>query len=463
MDSHIIYSKTEDFFCLIVDACPGAIGEFQWYLTDDPNESNRKMLKGQTYESITLISEQIQEGYEGKWLCCRCNVDGHTYDEGCLYLTSNFVDMIQENRFKSVGFFDENGQISGNKYVEKEEKELAKGCWNYSFGIDENAPSYEEELMGRRKSIYGGHMMIKGDTGTGKSYLIKKEMMQILENLDDSIYIFDQVGIDDYEKFSDKIHIIHYEQYEEERGYESTIDKIRIYDEILEKGKRSSTEGKHIWVYFDDCFRAFTLHDWRAFISFLAKAKNSNVILTVTLQTYLDVPHELFEIFISNFEFHKELSCCKENERERTRNPKYLYEGTFDFWWNGWNYNLEVQMPVKHGTIEAAKQDKSSCRFEKRDGHVVLVIYSGWEQGMKDGKWYEHVAGEELAVYRWEDWHLWKMTKAKEKELSGIIDAIQDYLPYAENWDVLFDVEQLPEGWGLTPESLAYSIISYVN
>ena len=117
MESHIIYSKTEDHFCLIIHACPGAIGEFRWYLADDPNESKRKMLKGQIYESIEFTSEQIQEGYEGKWLCCRCNVDGNTYDEGCLYLTSNFVDMIQENQFKSVGFFDKNGQISGSKYV----------------------------------------------------------------------------------------------------------------------------------------------------------------------------------------------------------------------------------------------------------------------------------------------------------------------------------------------------------
>lgn len=38
------------------------------------------------------------------------------------------------------------------------------------------------------------------------------------------------------------------------------------------------------------------------------------------MQTYLDIPHELFEIFISNFEFHKELSRCKKNERECTRN-----------------------------------------------------------------------------------------------------------------------------------------------
>lgn len=66
-------------------------------------------------------------------------------------------------------------------------------------------------------------------------------------------------------------------------------------------------------------------------------------------------------------------------------------------------------------------------------------------------------------MYRWEDWYLWKMTKAKEKELSGMIDAIQDYLPYAENWNALFGVKELPEGWGLTPESLAYRIISYVN
>lgn len=460
MENYIVYSKTKDEFFIIAHACPGKTGEFQWYLVDDPNETKEEVLEGQIYESITLSNTKIKKLYEGKWLCCRCKVDGDVYDEGCLYLTDSFLDMILENQFDNVAFFDKNGMIRGSQYVKKEEKELGTGCLNYSLGIDENAPYCKEECMDRRKSIHGGHMLMKGDTGTGKSSLMKKEILQILQNSDDSIYIFDQVGIDDYEKFSDIIHLIHYEK---ESGYESTIEKTRIYDEILEKGKRNSAKGKHIWVYFDDCFRAFTLHDWRAFISFLAKAKNSNVILAVALQTYLDIPHELFEIFVSHFEYHKELSCCKENERKHIRNPEYLYEGTFDFWWNGWNYNLEVQMPVKYGTIETAKQDKSSCRFEKRDGHVVLVIYSGWEQGMKDGKWYEHVAGEELAVYRWEDWYLWKMTKAKEKELSGMIDAIQDYLPYAENWNALFGVKELPEGWGLTPESLAYRIISYVN
>jgi len=295
MENHIIYSKTEDEFVIIAHACPGKTGEFQWYLVDDPNETKEEVLEGWIYESITLSNTTIKELYEGKWLCCHCKVDGDIYDEGCLYLTDSFLDMIRENQFDNVAFFDKNGMIRGSQYVKKEEKELGTGCLNYSLGVDENAP------------------------------------------------------------------------------------------------------------------------------------------------------------------------YCKEEERESTRNPEYLYECTFDFWWNGWNYNLEVQMPVKYGTIEAAKQDKSSCRFEKRDGHVVLVIYSGWEQGMKDGKWYEHVAGEELAVYRWEDWHLWKMTNAKEKELSGMIDAIQDYLPYAENWDVLFGVDELPEGWGLTPESLAYRIISYVN
>lgn len=320
MENYIIYSKTAGEFVIIAHACPGKTGAFQWYLVDDPNETKETILEEQIYESITLPSTQIKELYEGKWLCCHCKVDGDVYDEGCLYLTDSFIDMIRENQFDKVDFFDKNGWIRGSQYVKKEEKEIGTGCFNYSLGVDENSPYCKEECVDRRKSIHGGHMLIKGDTGTGKSYLMKKEMMQILQNSDDSIYIFDQVGIDDYEKFSDRIHIIHYE---EESGYESTMEKLRIYDEILEKGKRNSAEGKHSWVYFDDCFRAFTLHDWRAFISFLAKAKNSNVILTVALQTYLDIPHELFEIFVSNFEFHKELSRCKENERERTRNPKF--------------------------------------------------------------------------------------------------------------------------------------------
>lgn len=40
MERHIIYSKTEDHFLVIVHACPGASGEFQWYLADDPDDPN---------------------------------------------------------------------------------------------------------------------------------------------------------------------------------------------------------------------------------------------------------------------------------------------------------------------------------------------------------------------------------------------------------------------------------------
>lgn len=295
MVSYITYSKTKELFIIVVHACPEAKGEFQWYLVDDPNREKEKVLTGQIYESITITSQQIQESYKGKYLCCHCKVDGYSYDEGCLYLTSSFVDMICKNQFNSINFLDENGMIRGSHYAKWEEKELGTGCLNYSLGVDVNVP------------------------------------------------------------------------------------------------------------------------------------------------------------------------YCKEDKRESTKSPEYIYEATFDFWWNGWNYSMDVQMPVKYTDIEMAKHDKSFCRFEKRDGHVVLVIYSSWEQGIKDGKWYEHIAGEELAVYRWEDWHLWKMTKAKEKELPSMIDAIQDYLPYAENWDVLFGVDELPEEWVLTPESLAYSILSYAN
>ena len=207
MENYITYSKTAGEFFIIAHACPGKTGEFQWYLVDDPNETKEEVLEGQIYESITLSNAKIKELYEGKWLCCHCKVDGDVYDEGCLYLTDSFLDMIRENQFDNVDFFDKNGMIRGSQYVKKEEKELGTGCLNYSLGVDENAP------------------------------------------------------------------------------------------------------------------------------------------------------------------------YCKEEERKSTRNPEYLYECTFDFWWNGWNYNLEVQMPVKHETIEAAKQDKSSCRFEKRDGQRLLYFY----------------------------------------------------------------------------------------
>lgn len=136
----------------------------------------------------------------------------------------------------------------------------------------------------------------------------------------------------------------------------------------------------------------------------------------------------------------------------------YIYEFSGDFWVNNRNYQIEVPMPTKYKTAEEAKYDKSSLRFEKRDGHIVLVVYSKWEQGMNDGEWYEHVAETILGIIKWEDWYRYKMSMAKEGGDDNIYDANSCYVPNATNWDELFNVGSLEDSWACTIESLAYSV-----
>lgn len=142
----------------------------------------------------------------------------------------------------------------------------------------------------------------------------------------------------------------------------------------------------------------------------------------------------------------------------------YLYEFFGDFWANNRNYQIEIIMPTKYTTPKDAKADSSSARFEKHDGHVVLVIYSDWEQGMENGKWFEHVAGSVLDVIHWEDWNKYKMSQAKGEGIEGMgNDPITDYVPCSTKWDELFDVSSLSDNWGYSVESLAYTVLAYIN
>lgn len=140
----------------------------------------------------------------------------------------------------------------------------------------------------------------------------------------------------------------------------------------------------------------------------------------------------------------------------------YIHEFFGDFWVNNRNYQIEVPMPTKYKTAEEAKCDSGSLRFEKRDGHIVLVIYSKWEQGMIKDKWYEHVAGTILDIIKWEDWYRYKMSMAKEEGADNLYDPNSCYVPSATNWDELFNVESLEDSWVCTVESLAYVVYGVV-
>lgn len=117
MKKCLMLSK-EDFF-LIVHACPNKQGVFQWYVLDDPNNSKKRKLKGQVYESITIGKEWLKKKGNGKWLACHCIVDGEEYDELCCKLFNSFEMLLLKNKFDTVSVCGEDGNIRDNYSIEQ--------------------------------------------------------------------------------------------------------------------------------------------------------------------------------------------------------------------------------------------------------------------------------------------------------------------------------------------------------
>ena len=106
-------------FTIIVHAAPKAVGKFQWYLIGEPNSDKEYILDGQIYESIVVPSNKIKGKWKNKWLCCKCEVDGEKYLEGCVFLRNNFVDMINFNQFDTIQFFNKDGNIRNDVSYQK--------------------------------------------------------------------------------------------------------------------------------------------------------------------------------------------------------------------------------------------------------------------------------------------------------------------------------------------------------
>lgn len=140
---------------------------------------------------------------------------------------------------------------------------------------------------------------------------------------------------------------------------------------------------------------------------------------------------------------------------------KKLIDGKLSDDHDYYNFQIDVQIPIDYKTREEAAGCSCSLRFEVEDGHVVLRIYSNWQQGLdKNGKWYEHVNGNIIDTIRWEEYWKYKISRSKvvAKDMGCFIDACKDYLPNATPWDELFDIKNQPEGWTSTVEPLAYYI-----
>lgn len=126
-----------------------------------------------------------------------------------------------------------------------------------------------------------------------------------------------------------------------------------------------------------------------------------------------------------------------------------------------YNFQIEVPIPINYSTKKEAEGCHCSLRFEVEDGHVVLRIYSDWEQGIdKNGSWHEHISGNVIETIRWEEYWKYKTSRSKviSKNMHGFLDAQTDYIPDATPWDELFDINNQPKDWCNTVELLSYSI-----
>jgi hypothetical protein len=108
----ILLLNENNEFHLIIHAFPDSEkGVFQWYLTDNPNSEHAEMIVDEIYESIALSSEKIKNNYNKKWIYCHCKTEDSSYNEGCVLLSDNFIDMIRNNDFDDISFYDKQGNI----------------------------------------------------------------------------------------------------------------------------------------------------------------------------------------------------------------------------------------------------------------------------------------------------------------------------------------------------------------
>lgn len=84
---------------------------FQWYIADSAAGAKQTPIDNQAYESMTISSDKIQKKYNGRWLGCRCDLDGKLYEIKRTYLTDNFVDLIKTCQYQEITFYGKNGML----------------------------------------------------------------------------------------------------------------------------------------------------------------------------------------------------------------------------------------------------------------------------------------------------------------------------------------------------------------
>lgn len=108
-------NRNADFYLTCHVAC-NELGNFQWFLKDDPNSEHEVYLENQVYESFSTDSKWIKENAENKWLGCHCLLRDDEYTEMICYLSSDFLTILNNNTFDVIGTFNSQGNC-GNTYI----------------------------------------------------------------------------------------------------------------------------------------------------------------------------------------------------------------------------------------------------------------------------------------------------------------------------------------------------------
>ena len=110
-------NRNADFYLVCHSACE-ELGNFQWFLKDDPNSEHEVNLENQVYESFSTDSNWIKENAENKWLGCRCLLKDDEYTEMICHLSSDILTMLRNNIFDMISTFNSQWNFDHNNILE---------------------------------------------------------------------------------------------------------------------------------------------------------------------------------------------------------------------------------------------------------------------------------------------------------------------------------------------------------
>lgn len=243
--------------------------------------------------------------------------------------------------------------------------------------------------LDRKSMPAGGHILIIGETGMGKTFFIQQEIKQVLEESKDEIYIFTQ-RYWEFQKIS-RNNRMHY-------GNDET------YESILQHGKEFLLEDKRIWVYFDQYLSCFNSDDWESFFHFLCRARTSGVIITISIQDFYGIPEcllpkiltvlECLEFFSLNNDTAKKLAQFLDNHKIILFN-EYLKKSLTHyaiFYWKDTGFVYISYKSPKDGPIYTkeeleAQLEPVACRLPKEEcpkGQDIVQVTLPWLNDAND-------------------------------------------------------------------------------